>query len=172
MQQGGLPWKKTNYWLDRNRKFLVSLVKKWEKLQKDIFEKHAIDLNKEPFVDYENYSAFKADITKLLASYQDDIGVKKSEILAVFTKHEQSPPEGASKGIPTEKNAEYQKEAKKAFEDFNEEIEYAEIDLTPELEKALETLPGIAQAAISFMWKEEGKIAVVSAFPGAGKLHA
>ena len=144
MQQGGLPWKKTNYWLDRNRKFLVSLVKKWEKLQKDIFEKHAID----------------------------DIGVKKSEILAVFTKHEQSPPEGASKGIPTEKNAEYQKEAKKAFEDFNEEIEYAEIDLTPELEKALETLPGIAQAAISFMWKEEGKIAVVSAFPGAGKLHA
>ena len=153
----GIPRKKV-YLLDRNRDHIVSAIKKWELVSKNIFEKHCVDLPKQPFVPYNSYQSFKKEI---IVTTLDPLGIPTIEDICI--KYEKIVDGNFTKGIPVEKESLYKKELDAAVENFKAEVEFFEIESDPITEEVLRQIAGEAQLAISYMIQEEG---LVKIFPG------
>jgi len=177
LQQPGIPYKKA-YWFDRNRKKIISTVKSWYKRAQEIQEKFAVEIPKEPFVDFNRYNAFKAGmlgaLEKVLALTKmeaDKVEEGRKLIRDVFLEHETIPPGEGLKGVPLTERTAYEKEMNAEAEAFETEVEVAEIEVDAVLEGILQKLVGEDQVALSFMFKDESIVKTFPSFPG-GKLQS
>ena len=161
LQYQGIPRKKA-YWLDRNRKALEPSIKKWTMvITKEIFEKFAVDMPEGVFIPPIKYPEFKKEILILTTFMVKEIDLKEKEVDILFNKYEIKAE--SSKGIPIEKSKEYNDAIQKAAEEFQKEIEYAEITADNELDQIMKSLSGEDQIAIEFMLEEQSSLQV---FPG------
>lgn len=151
LTMAGIDRKKV-YWLGRNRDALKSKIDIWYKHRLlDIRAKYEIDIPTISFIPITKYQEFKKELLATKWIDEDlDFVFEKYEIIS-----------DAQKGISVEKQKEFEAELRKAFDEFEQEIEYTKITVDNAFEKALQQLQGEYQLALAFMLEEESPIKIV-----------
>lgn len=151
--------RKKVYWFDRNRQYLASIEKKWfNGPAQETFNRFAIDIPQKPFISPLQYNNFKKELLDMIHSPES---IPLDEFEKIFIKYEIIPNK-VQKGIPLEKQTEYQEETAKVAENYRKEIEYAEIETDDQLDNIFKALTGEEQLAIAFMLKEKSPLQIFS----------
>lgn len=141
INMSGISYKKL-YWLDRNRKVLLPVFKRWQKVAAEITDKYYVSAPEFAFVSAENYPAFKEELLR----YEQ----AESSILPICEKYEIKLPQG--RGIPPEKSREVNYEVAEAAEKFPlSEIDIYMIVVDEPFEFVLKNLPGDMQLDLAPM---------------------
>lgn len=162
LQMPGIEPKKT-YWLDKNNKKLLSVIKKWEPIHREIIYMHSAIVPTASFVPPNKYSEFKEELIRLVCSPEelDDDGDALKEL---FIKYETTSEYAGKKVIPAENMKAYTEEIDQKSEEFNksmEEIEFAKIIVDQMFSIALSRVPGKVQLAISYMLELESESNII-----------
>lgn len=144
--------RKKVYWLDKNRDALKSKIDIWYKHRLlEIRNKYEIDIPTISFIPITKYQEFKKEL--LATKWIDE------DLDFVFDKYEIV--SDAQRGISVERQKEFEAELRKAFDEFEQEIEYTKIVVDHSFDKALQQLQGEYQLALVFMLEDESPIKIV-----------
>jgi hypothetical protein len=156
LQMPGIEPRKT-YWLDRNNKKLISVIKRWEPTHRGIFLAHCSEVPASPFVPPNTYSKFKEELI-FLFSFPTELDDDGEALNNLFIKYETTSEYAGQKVIPIENMKAYTEEIDQNSKEFNEsikEVEFTKIVVDQMFSMALSRISGKVQLAISFMLEIE-----------------